>query len=62
LQIGRNGLFNQPSLIADIKVHYEIVNNPTAMMKVVELARERTEEGSKTMPTRIYRLLMVQQL
>lgn len=29
------------ALIADIKEKFEIVNNPTAMMKVMELARER---------------------
>lgn len=38
------------SLIADIKEHFEIVNNPTAMMKIVELAKERMAEVSNSMP------------
>jgi hypothetical protein len=38
------------ALVADMKEHFEIVNNPTAMMKIVELARERIGEISKTMP------------
>lgn len=38
------------ALVADVKEHFEIVNNPTAMMKIVELARERIGEMSKTMP------------
>jgi uncharacterized protein YfkK (UPF0435 family) len=34
-------------LIADIKEKFNIVNNPTAIVKIMELARERLDELQK---------------
>ncbi len=35
------------NMVADIKEKYNIVNNPTAIMKIMELARERLDELQK---------------
>ncbi|MDP2167962.1 MAG: ParB N-terminal domain-containing protein [Thermodesulfovibrionales bacterium] len=35
------------ALLADVKEQFGIVNNPTAMMKLVELAREKMEEYNR---------------
>jgi hypothetical protein len=32
-------------LIVDVKERYNIINNPTAFMKIIEFARERMDEG-----------------